>query len=104
VHSWYGVDAIWHGAGVIPQSHSTWSVHTVQCTVVIHLADFLKNSTNLKSVTYGARSAIAANKQISKECEWAKLTVLEVVCFGSTPTPSPISKLDPYRDYYCKIW
>jgi len=33
VHSWYGVDAIWYGAGVILQSHSMWfpcTLYTVQ--------------------------------------------------------------------------
>jgi hypothetical protein len=42
VQTWYGVDAIWYAAGVIPQSHSTWfDGFCVQCTVVIHLANFL---------------------------------------------------------------
>jgi hypothetical protein len=52
LHSWYGVyvtvcihrvDAIWHAAGVIPQSHSVWflcTLYSVHCRVVIHLADF----------------------------------------------------------------
>ncbi len=43
MHSWYGVDVTacihgtelmrWHAAGVILQSHSMYSVYTVQCTL-----------------------------------------------------------------------
>ncbi len=29
LHSWYGVDAIWHVAGVIPQSHPMWFLCTL---------------------------------------------------------------------------
>jgi hypothetical protein len=29
VHSWYGVNAIWHAAGVIPQSHCMWFLCTL---------------------------------------------------------------------------
>jgi hypothetical protein len=45
VTSWYGVDAIWHAAGVISQSvisvyEYRYTLYSVHCTVVIHLGDF----------------------------------------------------------------
>jgi hypothetical protein len=54
VHSWYAVDAIWHAAVVILQSHSLWflcSLYSVHYTELINLADFwkyyVKNPPNL---------------------------------------------------------
>jgi hypothetical protein len=43
VKSWYGVDAIWYAAGVIPQSHSMWFLCTLYTVMYskIYLADFM---------------------------------------------------------------
>jgi hypothetical protein len=76
VKSWYGVDAIWYAAGVIPQSHSKWFLCTLYSSLYsrIHLADFLLVLARKKSANspYGV-------KKISRKWLWPVKVTLEII-------------------------